>query len=146
MVRIATILHPTDFSTLSEHVLGLACSLARDHGGRLIVLHVAEPPVVGFGRPMTPPRGDRKALKKELRYVQAPDAKIPFEHRLEVGNPAIEILRVAREVQCDMIVMGTHGRRGAARLLMGSVAEHVVRKAHCPVLVVTIPHPENPDA
>ena len=143
MLRIATILHPTDFSALSEHAFHLACSLARDHSGRVIVLHVVEPPVVEFGGAITPPR-DWKALDEQLRRFQSPDAKIPVEHRLEEGHPFAEILRVAQESKSDLIVMGTHGRTGLAHLLMGSVAEQVVRKATCAVLVVKTPHPATP--
>jgi universal stress protein A len=147
MLRIATILHPTDFSPRSEHAFHLACSLARDHGGRVIVLHVAEPPVVGYGGAMTPPpEGDWNALDEKLREIQATDATVPVEHRLEEGDPITEILRTAQESKCDLIVMGTHGRTGLAHLLMGSVAEQVVRKATCPVLVVKTPFAENSSA
>ncbi len=148
MLRFATILHPTDFSALSEHAFHLACSLARDHGSRLIVLHVAELPVVGFGGAMTPPpQGDWTALQQRLRQLQAPDMQVAVEHRLEQGNPGAEILRVAEETGCDLIVLASHGRTGLARLLMGSVADHVVRQARCPVLVVKTPLPvEIPDA
>ena len=145
MLRFATILHPTDFSPLSERAFHLACSLARDHGSRLIVLHVAVPPVVGYGGPMTPPpEGDWKALEEQLNGILAPENKIQVEHRLEEGNPVAEILRVAQETNCDLLVMGSHGRRGVSRLLMGSVAEHVMRRAKCPVLVVKTPLPESP--
>jgi universal stress protein A len=141
----AAILDPTDFSPLSAHAFHVACSLARDHGGRLIVLHVAEPPIVGYGGVMIPPpEGDYQALEEQLRRIQAPDDKVVIEHRLEVGNPVTEILRVAEETKCDLIVMGTHGRTGLAHLLMGSVAEKVVRRAVCPVLVVKTPLPESP--
>jgi hypothetical protein len=58
---------------------------------------------------------------------------------MEKGDPAEEILRVAEETKCDLIMIGTHGRTGLGRLLMGSVAEQVVRKAHCPVLTVKAP-------
>jgi len=146
MLRIARILHPTDFSPLSENAFHLAYSLARDHGGRVIVLHVAELPVIASGVAITSPGGDREALAKRLCQFQAPDAKVPIEHRLEKGNPVAEILRVAQESQCDLIVMGTHGRTGLAHLLMGSVAEPVVRKATCPVLVVKTPFTESPSA
>ena len=113
----------------------------------MIVLHVAELPVVAPGRAMTsPPGGDREALAVRLCEVQSPDAKVPVEHRLEEGNPVAEILRVAQESQCDLIVMGTHGRTGLAHLLMGSIAEPVVRKATCPVLVVKTPFTESPSA
>jgi len=59
------------------------------------------------------------------------------------GQPADEILRLARKVSCDLIVMGTHGRTGLARLLHGSVAEEVLRKATCPVLTVHLPAPHS---
>jgi nucleotide-binding universal stress UspA family protein len=145
MLRIETILHPTDFSPHSEHAFHVACSLARDHGGRVIVLHVAVPPVVGHGGAITPPpEGDWKALEMQLALVRPSDGKISVEHRLDEGNPASEILRVAEESQCNLIVMGTHGRSGVARLLMGSVAEHVVRRATCSVLVVKAPFSEIP--
>jgi nucleotide-binding universal stress UspA family protein len=111
----------------------------------LIVLHVAEPPVVGYEGTMTPPaEGDWMALKERLRRIRAPDAKIPIKRRLEEGDPAAEILRVAAESDCDVIMMGTHGRTWMARVLMGSVAEQVVRRATCPVLVVKTPLPKSP--
>jgi universal stress protein A len=141
MLHLGTILHPTDFSALSEHAFHLACSLARDHGGRLIILHVAEPPVVGYGDALTPPpQGDWKAIEERLLQIRAPDARVAVKYRLVEGDPATEILREARESNCDLIVLGTHGRTGLAHLLMGSVAEKVVRKASCPVLVAKAPH------
>ncbi len=147
MLQIATILHPTDFSTLSEHAFHLACSLARDHGSRLIVLHVAVPPVIGYGESQTPPPGGEwKALEDRLAQVQSSDSKIPITHRIELGDPAAEILRVAEEIKCDLIVLGSHGRGAIARLLMGNVAEHVVRRATCPVLVVKSPIPDSTDS
>ena len=78
--------------------------------------------------------------------IQASEAKVPIEHRLEEGDPVTVILRVARESKCELIVMGTHGRSGLAHLLMGSVAEQIVRKATCAVLVVKAPFPEGPSA
>lgn len=148
MLRIQTILHPTDFSPFAEYAFHLACSLAHDHGGRIIVLHVAEPPLIAPGETMIHmPRTDPWAgIEQELRRIQAPDPKIPVAHRLEEGKPADAILHVAKQSKCDLIVMGTHGRTGLAHLLTGSVAEQVVRKATCPVLVVKTPFPESPSA
>jgi nucleotide-binding universal stress UspA family protein len=145
MLRIATILHPTDFSPLSEHAFHLACSLARDHGGRVIVLHVAELPLVApdGGMSPPPPGGVWGAITDRLVRVQPPEPNVLVQHRLEEGTSADTILRMAREVNCDLIVMGTHGRTGLAHLLMGSVAEQVVRKATCAVLVVKTPFPES---
>jgi nucleotide-binding universal stress UspA family protein len=137
MLFLRTILHPTDFSSVSTYALSLACSLDRDHGSRLNVLHVAELPVIGPGGGLTPPPGgDWAAIARKLHEIQPIGNRIPVVYRLEEGNPAAEILRVARLTQCDLIVMESHGRTGLTRLLMGSVAEQVVRKAPCPVLVV----------
>ena len=137
MLHLQTILHPTDFSLSAEHAFQVACSLARDQGARVIVLHVAVPPVVGQGGSMTPPpQGDWQALEDRLVQIKAADASFRVEHKLETGNPVSEIVRVAQEARADLIVMGSHGRTGLARLLMGSVAEHTVREARCSVLIV----------
>jgi len=66
---------------------------------------------------------------------------VRFEHKLLVGDPASAIVEAAEEENVDLIVLGTHGRTGLTRLLMGSVAENVVRKAKCPVLTVKHPSP-----
>jgi nucleotide-binding universal stress UspA family protein len=79
--------------------------------------------------------GPREALHK----MRAPDQNVRVEHRLEEGHPDKVILDVARDVQAGLIIMGTHGRTGLGRLLLGSVAEHVLREAHCPVLTVKMP-------
>lgn len=143
MLRIHTILHPTDFSAMSDHAFQLACSLARDHGGRVVVLHVALPPVVGYrGEIGEPSEGECKALEDRLKQIQADDPKIPITHLLEQGDPAAEILRIAGEIKSDLIVMGTHGQSALRRMLMGSVADQVVRQATCPVLTVKMPLPE----
>jgi nucleotide-binding universal stress UspA family protein len=70
-----------------------------------------------------------------LEEVKPTDPSVPFTHRLTMGDPAGEIVRIAAEEGVDMIVLGTHGRSGISRMLMGSVAEGVVRRAPCPVLV-----------
>jgi nucleotide-binding universal stress UspA family protein len=148
MLAIKMILHPTDFSERSDFAFRLACSLARDYGARLIVLHVAEPPkaVGGEGLWVIPPPLDLDPLREQLRQLQPRDPKIQVERRLLEGHAATEILRVAEDVKCDLIVMGTHGRTGLGRLLMGSMAEQVVRKASCPVLTLKTPAPEAPSA
>jgi nucleotide-binding universal stress UspA family protein len=148
MLPLRTILHPTDFSERSVNAFEVACSLARDSGARLIVLHVLERPVIAYtGVAMAPPapgpsEEERTALLKRLNQVQPPAPAVAVEHRLEQGDPATGILQVAQEAGCDLIVMGTHGRTGLGRLLLGSVAEQVLRKAPCPVLTVKTPLPE----
>jgi nucleotide-binding universal stress UspA family protein len=144
MLAIHTILHPTDFSERSQHAFGLACALTRDYGARLIVLHVAEAPPVVYGEGLVPPNPEelRVAAQRQLDQLQVPHANVRAERRLGQGDVVTEILRVAQEVNADLIVMGTHGRTGLGRLLMGSVAELVVRKAACPVLTVKTPFSE----
>jgi nucleotide-binding universal stress UspA family protein len=143
MLPIRSILYPTDFSESSDYVFRLACALARDYGARLFVLHVTAPPTVVYAGGVVLPPSDRDQDEQwnKLRRLQAPNPVVQVEHRLAEGEPAEAILRVARESQCDLILMGTHGRTGLSRLLMGSVAEQVVRKAPCPVLTVKTPLP-----
>ena len=143
MLAIRTILHPTDFSAPSAYAFQMACALARDYHARLIVLHVEPPPVAALGGmlavPPLPEEYDRENLETQLRRIQPSDPAVRVEHRLVAGDPVAEILRAAQEQACDLIVMGTNGRTGLGRLLMGSVAEHVVRKAPCLVLTLKSP-------
>lgn len=142
MLTIQTILHPTDLSPRSEYAFHLACALARDHGGSVVVLHVYPPPVA-HGEVVARRQDDyEEQLRQHLHRIQAPGLTVCVRHRLAEGAPAEEILRVAGELGCDLIAMGTHGRTGLGRLLMGSVAEEVVRKAPCPVLTVKTPFAE----
>jgi len=142
MFAIRTILHPTDFSEQSEYALRLACALARDHGAHLIVLHVAPPPVIASAEGVfhSEPEYCLEPLREQLHQLQTPDVG-RVDRRVEEGEPEDEILRVAQESNADLIVMGTHGRTGLDRLLLGSVAEQVVRQASCPVMTVKTPIP-----
>ena len=141
MLPVRTILHPTDFSAYAENAFALACSLARDYQARLLVLHVLAPPEEAEeGMEILPyPESYRKDLLERLAQLYAPDADVRVEDRVVEGHAATAILEAAAREQCDLIVMGTHGRSGLGRLLMGSVAEEVVRKAPCPVLTVKMP-------
>jgi nucleotide-binding universal stress UspA family protein len=143
MLPIRAILHPTDFSERSESAFQLACALARDHGARLVVLNVMVPPVlvVGNGLVVPEPPTYREESAEKLRQLKALVPGVAIEHHLVEGDPVREILRVAKDSSADLIVMGTHGWTGLARLLMGSVAENVVRKAECPVLTLKTPFP-----
>lgn len=143
MLPIGTILCPTDFSKESGAAFDMACALARDSRARLIVLHVERPPLATLGGqtfvPPLPSEYDRERLREKLQEIRPPEANIAVEHRLEFGEPDAVILGVAGEVRAGLIVMGIHGGSGVRRLLMGSVAEHIVRKAPCPVLTVRAP-------
>ena len=145
MFAIRAILHPTDFSEPSEYAFGLTCALARDHGARVVLFHVAMPVVVMEGVLLQEsPEESRQKLWDAFHRLEKSDPKVRelrIETKLAEGEPATEILRAAREIQPDLIVMGTHGRTGLTRLLMGSVAEAVLRKAPCPVLTVKAPAP-----
>jgi nucleotide-binding universal stress UspA family protein len=139
MLPIRTILHATDFSVDSTAAFGLACSLARDLGARLVLLHVkpTEVDAGGFFYPLPPdPAQVRGALLHRLWQLRPPDPAVRVEHVLREGDPAREILAAAHEAACDLIVLGTHGRTGINRLLTGSVAEAVLRRAPCPVLTL----------
>lgn len=141
MLPVKTILCPTDLSERSEFALRLACSLAADYGARLIVLHVAEPVAAVYADPPVLPfvEPSRESLRTELHEFVRRNTDATVEERLVDGAATNAILRIADETQCDLIVMGTHGRTGFDRVLMGSVAEVVVRKAPCPVLTVKTP-------
>jgi nucleotide-binding universal stress UspA family protein len=140
MLAIRKILHATDFSEHSENAFRLACALARDYAAPLVLLHVHSPFVAyGDGLVAALPPDFTDELREKLRATDPHDPRVVVERRLIEGDPAREIVRLAREAGCDLIVMGTHGRTGLGRLLMGSVAEAVVRKAPCPVLTVKTP-------
>jgi nucleotide-binding universal stress UspA family protein len=150
MVALRTILHPTDFSDGSRLAFELACALAREQGARLIVLHVKQPPgpMVSYGAAVAwlrPEETDEK-LWAQLRQNEAGDAAVALEHRLLEGDPARVIVRLAGAGGCDLVVMGSHGRTGLSRLLLGSVAEEVVRRAGCPVVTVRAPRSAPPAA
>jgi universal stress protein A len=140
------ILFPTDFSPASAYALGWATSLARDTGATLVVIHVEEPPMAYGGGELYygVDSTDRETLRRSLLEVKPTDPQVSCQHKLLVGDPAQSIVQTAEQEQADLIVMGTHGRSGFSRLLMGSVAEAVVRKAQCPVL--TIKQPERAPA
>jgi nucleotide-binding universal stress UspA family protein len=149
MLHIRTILHPTDFSSCSENAFHVACSLARDHGGRLIVMHVKSPPetIMGeFGMPPPTPEDDLDELQAQLEHICCAEPSVPVEWQLEEGSPALEILAVARDSGCDLIVMGTHGHGALHQAVLGSVAEEVVRNAPCSVLTVKMPVAETVEA
>ena len=143
MLPLRVILHPTDFSDRSQCAFELACRLARDSGAELIVVHVVQPPpFVTHGemaKALQQAEGYRRELQERLGGLRRANPDVSMECRLADGDPMAEILRAAEESNCDLIVLGTHGRTGFRRLLLGSVAEQVLRRAPCPVLSVNVP-------
>ena len=132
-----TILFPTDFSHASDAALEHAAALAKQTGARLLIVHVEEPPLAYGGGELYYglPEPDSERILRMLEDVKPADPTVPFTHRLTMGDPAAEIVRIAGDESAEMIVLGTHGRTGMTRLLMGSVAEAIVRHSPCPVLV-----------
>jgi nucleotide-binding universal stress UspA family protein len=128
---IRRILFPTDFSPAANAAFEYAERLASAAGARLLVLHVRQdlPTVV----PMSDVSRD---TKRQLRAVRTRLQDVEVEYLVYSGTPGEAICWIAQERRCDQIVMGTHGRTGLINLLMGSVAEYVVRHARCPVLTV----------
>jgi nucleotide-binding universal stress UspA family protein len=136
-----TILFPTDLSPASWLAFGLAADVAHRYGASLLVLYVVEtlgPENVTFGEVATElePEGYRKRLVAELEANMPASPGVAVETLLAAGDPAAEVVRVAQERPCELIVMATHGRTGVRRLVLGSVAERVVRTAPCPVLTL----------
>jgi nucleotide-binding universal stress UspA family protein len=143
MLAIRRILYPTDFSELARPAFDLACAIARDYGAELVVCHVLPPPIASVvdGVAVDIPGEVTEQTLARLEQLTAPDPGIPVVHMHAQGEIVREVLRMATERKVDLIVMGTHGRGGLSRLLMGSVAEQVMRKAPCPVLTVKAPFP-----
>jgi nucleotide-binding universal stress UspA family protein len=136
MFAIKTILHPTDFGDSSQLALELACGLAADYDSHLVILHVVPAPFFLDGVLAMPGWSDN-GVREELDDLKVPGKDIDVSRRIERGNPAAEILDMAQLCGADLIVMGSHGRRGLRRWFMGSVAEAVTRSAVCPVLTVS---------
>lgn len=138
MLRIQTILVPTDFSEIAAQALQVACSLARDHGAKLVLMSAPLPPppsAEGYV-PFEDYAGLSGEAECQLTAVAKNIADLPIKTRVLVGSAGPAIVETAKAVQADLIVMGTHGRSGLMRVLMGSVAEYVLRHAPCPVLAI----------
>ncbi|HEX4086945.1 MAG TPA: universal stress protein [Chthoniobacteraceae bacterium] len=138
--KLRRILAPTDLSPSSEKAINYAVALARPQGAKITLLHVCKAQVQGTEFAYLP--SDEKALEEAatdklhsiaLRRI-APD--LLGDVMLRFGMPVDEILHVAEEMDADMIVVNTHGYTGFKHVLLGSVAERIVRHARCPVLVV----------
>ena len=149
MISLKRILMPTDFSDYSKEALDYAVYLAKTFGADLYLLHVYEAPLLI-------PSGETLNVRPEVHQwfrdlkegaSKSLDAQADKVRRFGVqvhpilreGHPFREILNIAGEISADLIVLGTHGRTGLPHVLLGSVAERVVRKASCPVFTV---HPK----
>lgn len=153
MISLRTILVVADFSADSQHGFAMACALARAWAGRVLVLHVEEPRAVPFelvycgqqsvlfAYPPQEPESS-ESLKGRLRDAYAAERGIDVDYQTRTGGVAEQVLRLCEELGCDLVVLGTQGRRQRDRLPAGSLAEAVLETAPCPVLRVRLPVPE----
>jgi nucleotide-binding universal stress UspA family protein len=145
MIDLKRILLPTDFSDFSRGALGWGCEFADKFGAELHLLHVLQDLVAMVPEPglSFPPPGEylqelQQAAERALADLPGTQwcERMSIVRATRQGPPFVEIIRYARENDVDLIIMGTHGRTGLAHVLMGSVAEKVVRKSPCPVLTI----------
>ena len=146
-----TILVPHDFSSSANHATSIARNEAKAHGSKLLLLHVIQLPsqfhadaaiVPDGGAPISLREYAVKQAEAHLEDLSARLAKdgVAAQTFLRIGSPVDEILTFVTENGVDLIIMGTHGRSGVAKMLAGSVAERIVRSSDIPVL--TTRHPE----
>ena len=150
--NISKILVATDFSDDSNYALSYAVEMAQRFSAELIVLHVDQPLAPVMVSELNPglDLGAMNRIAEEQRLLalrevdktvdRLREKQLKVRGLLRVGAPFLEIVITAQNENVDLIVIGTHGRSGLAHVLMGSVAERVVRKTHCPVL--TVRHPD----
>jgi universal stress protein A len=146
VLAIKTILVPTDFSPNSLGALQYAEALARRFGAAVHLLHVCQPATLTAATVeaalIALPDADaesRSAAAAEMEKVRALIADVPVTTEIDLGSPAPCIVAAAVEHAADLIVMGTHGRGPLLHMMLGSVAERVVRAAPCPVLTIRAP-------
>jgi nucleotide-binding universal stress UspA family protein len=146
IMNVQRILFPTDFSQYNDAALQYASTLAAEADALLYIVHVDEMRDLnaamgesGYLIAAAVAHEGRPELRRRLEEVVPTTAEVIHEHYYLRGSPVTEILRFAERENVDLIVMGSHGRTGLSRLLMGSIAEGVMRKAPCPVLVVRQP-------
>lgn len=143
-MEIRQILAPTDFSEYSKEAVAYAFELAQKFGAKLLLLHVIEMPAYPVEGFVPPSIGstliedlERQAWADLAQVLsEAQNDKVALTRQVVVGIPYRKIVEVAAAEKVDLIVMATHGRTGLGHLLIGSVAERVVRTAPCPVLTI----------
>jgi nucleotide-binding universal stress UspA family protein len=139
------ILSPLDFDDNSLAALDVAAQIARDNDGVVLLLHVVPMVIPATGMPVYVDiyKGQEDTAREKLRQIASKRLQgIKYELLTHMGEPAGSVLRTARRQAADLIVMATHGRRGFSRVLLGSIAEMVLREAPCPVLCVRRGEPD----
>ena len=149
IMKIERILFPTDFSEQSIAALEYASNLAASFGAILHIVYVNDLRDIVAKSAYTYPSfitaADRSAVKAELECIVPTIAGVVCEHHFVEGEPSARICALAESEHIDLIVMSSHGRTGLSRVMMGSVAENVLRHAACPVLIVRQPSTEQAD-
>jgi len=143
VINLKRILVPTDFSDSARHALSYGISFAKEYRAQLTLVHVVENFAVGYASDLFPvPMAEvyqeiagyaRSELGKLAAFAREKGVAEIKEHVVQ-GRPSVEIMRIAREEESDLIVLGTHGKGVLDKALFGSTTERVVRKSPCPVL------------
>lgn len=142
MINLKKVLVATDFSEHSAKAIRYGTELVSNFGGELHVLHVVEPTPIMYGEgggyftPETAAELEASALKQMTDLAVNAGDGVKVVRKVVQGHPFVEIVRYAKDEKIDLMVVGTHGRGAISHMLLGSVADKVVRKAPCPVLVV----------
>ena len=140
MQDIKTILVPVDLSDTSQPAIELATNLAKSNSAKIIFCYVALPVLPAEAMYAQTQMDELIAREQsELDSLAPSDPDVPFEHEFLRGNPGPVIVKFAKENDCDMIVIATHGRTGVIRLVFGSVAEYVIRHSQVPVVSLKTP-------
>jgi universal stress protein A len=137
-MQLHRILCPVDFSECSLRAADYAFQLAQQFRAAVEIVHVWQPIVPGgeIRGPMSAYVGEEAEIGRALERIRPRSLDVSCQHHLLVGDPVEEIVALAEEHHVDLIVIGTHGRTGLSRWIVGSVAENVLRRATCPVLTV----------
>jgi nucleotide-binding universal stress UspA family protein len=149
-MQIQTIVVPTDFSEFAEYAFTWALGIAADWKAKVVVVHAVHPiSYLAFPDSVYVP--DLQKMEAEMIAdaekrladftAKKGSSPVPVETRVAVGEAMGEICQAATREHADLIVMGSHGRTGLSHVLLGSVAERIVRHAPCPVLVARLPKP-----
>lgn len=140
MITLKKILVPTDFSDHSDKAIQYGAELASKFGAELHLVHAIEATPIMYGEgAYFPPETEAEieaAAVKQLEGLTVDAEGVSVQRKVVPGHPFVEVIRYAKENDIGLIVIGTHGRGAIAHMLLGSVAEKVVRKAPCPVLTV----------
>ena len=141
-MKIQKILCPLDFSDVSQKLLDYSVSFAKTNKAKLVLLHVIDHPhlydnyqILAITPAEISEKLEKQAQKELSKIVNQIKNKIKVDMLVRNGKPFIEIIRSAKDIDADLVIIGSHGRSAIAHVLIGSTSEKVARKAPCPVLI-----------